>query len=872
MTESSSCSSYDSKKKIRLLNKSPVEVENLVQVRSNNVYLTETNHNQKLNLQSVISKEDKYLGEEHAVNYTSDSESNRDKRKKTLPNKGRLDFKKSYFINKLKQNQDPETQKVDLLINNLNFQTQKSQLLNHVLKKETKFADLDKIETFNKDIHYKLAFKCDKLLTEINHKNEILRAIEIEIEMELADCLILRKEMMQIENESITPKDKVLTQISFTKHALKCYQSVFVRLQQDKVLILKQMEREYSLSKINQLQYEKYIIIKENSFRTFEQQEKLRRDLKLYESMLCVKTNSNLYKSYKHLQRLELAVKNTQKNFDKDEHHLNKIRKLNERVQKDMRKIETKHKIILKDVKFWLKEVVTSSVWIQKSFYYMNVDNIIESLDKIQSQTIGFNSCFNYFKTKNKEIKEINIYKTTLQDDLSQEKLQLSQNKISSEQDAIDNPDNHELFKNYCQVKESNKICINKISKKENIILNMIVYFQKYDKDLIKANENMLYDIIIKNSYFYNQYNVGLGLTAYKVDQRLLSKKMNVIRSLPKKDYTLKDFIRIIGFFQAFIRIFFNLYDFQLTNISLTRRNNDSILLSKSNEFKHHATESSDKHDFHLSEVGIFESGEYKKKPLEIESINTNDNHKEYRVLVQEKSSILINKPIIKPNILNKNNKDNKIEKSKDNDHKTLIESNSKLIQPKDLLFRYINVSNQYEPENTKREIMKEECTYFQTKLKKELCSFTNYLVEKKIYDDEPKKKMSSTMKNFRSNSTSKFLVRRKSTSNKFKPKQKFQKIKKEKEAKTEHTNQIDLDDSYNERPLGNNSKKVAKKKNYYGMNIASSRTEDANKIYTRINDLQYLYLNLFKNDVGDGNYKVDNDFGRIFADFKRKK
>lgn len=631
----------------------------------------------------------------------------------------------SYFIYKL---------------NNLKiYKQQKVKLLNHMLKRETKFSDLEKIEFFNKENNYSLALTKNKQHEIIEKKKLLLDSLQLEIEQELADSYTLRSEMASLKNKYISPKEQILELINFKQHAFRCYFSIKNRLEEDKAILLKSLEDEFTLAKLNEEQYEKYIIIKENSFRTFELQFKLLKEMRIYESMFSLELESEWQKRVKIFRKLEISVNHILKETDKNEKLLKYKRYEKDRISKKLKRKQKQNNKIKDEVEKQFKKNLEKKCLLEKIFHYLKVDNVESSLKKILTQTIAFNSCFNYFNTKNKEITNVNNENTKKEKelkDITKELLVETKIEVSEiKEDAVLDPFNIKDFSKLELLKQLNFNMIRKISDKEKTIVALISFYKKYNREIKIIHHFYFCELTLKNRRVHTITNPYFYSSSLIISNSLLSKKLDDVYLLPKENYCIKDLFVLLGYTQAFIRKLEFLYYNDLALVSKERNNdthiinivdnieNNNVIRNNSNnanendindindlnyndemlnthtntnnlnslDNNNHHNDDNDHSYYKYSDGDLtVYNNNYVKKEVEIISLTKEDNIIEQARRIKEKKDIVSKKARIIPNrnFIN-NNKDKKPENKAD---KIIDEPNTNLPKADDLLNSYIKI------------------------------------------------------------------------------------------------------------------------------------------------------------------------------------
>lgn len=743
---------------------------------------------------------------------------------------------KSYFINKVN--------------NNKNYKIVKSDLLNHMLKNETKYSDLEKIEDYNRVVSYHQVRTTNQLDNDILMKKMRLNYLNCQIGESLAESYNFKKEKLQISEKFIDPCAKIEIMIEHAKHALSCYKAILKMNQNDKSLLLKHLENEYLYCKINEEHYKKYIIIKENSFRTFELQYKLRKDMEIYKTMLYIKTDKNIEDKKDNFRRLEYGVNKIIKLTEREEMKLKEIRNHKEKGHKKIKSIQIKNeKIFHANIELFRKNM-EKIIFRQKFLYYTNGKDLEESLAIILNQNINFTSNFNFFNTQNYNLISINNEKRNI----------VNNDQKIAYGDIEDYPllsENVNIVKNMVVLKEYNSNILYKKKNSEKLIIYVISFINKYSMILKTILENNLTDLILKSNENYDPFS-----NSNKLPNKFVPFNLKAFKIKIDGDYNIKDFFQFLNITNSFFRAFFYLYYSDLINVVKEKYyetlTNTGIL---SNTTLHRNIDS----DFNNETMEEINKNQF----VDIQSIEEKKVIEDKIKKLNEKKELLkTNKEIV---IKTKDGKG--IEKKKIQNDNLL----KKLPKVDDILDKYLEkVSAKseflYSPQNKNRVSIK-DFEIYKSKIRKELIECTNNLVRTEYVVSENRDKYSFSKYTVKQNRV------RKAKQYKFEFKD-FRSKRFDKMIKDSNNNGKNIENNIYKKSNDNDDSFIENKedvkvvKSNLLMPIRFMKKKDDSeqiKIYERMNDLQNLNINLFKPTKRIGHYTVNNDFQRIYAEFKRK-
>ena len=773
-----------------------------------------------------------------------------------------------------------------LVKNDKKYSKTKLELMNYLVDEQARYTNLDKAVDYYQN-------KIESYKRQMNKNEELIQKKQIILNSlisQLNDILI--KNFQPIDNENAQNQEnkrmELEIQIQTYTQALDMYQNIKSELQNENILLKKDLKKEYKESLSRKKQYDNYIIIKN----------KIQNEEKTQEHLLNTMTNFDV-KSKSMFDKEETKKKNT---LAKEEFSLNELKQSMRETEEHLIKLEKKiirrQKIlpfekrrnykIYQDNKILIKEKVANFLKLHLIQKIHKLHSLEEVFVHVKQQNLVFQSKYNKI---NRMLSDLTNLKHTISKDQQEIKSiqELIKEKLESEGIIYDDP---QLIKKLVLIngeKESNVLSIEKAYKKENLIKGIIRFMERYYYQFEKMIKSTLvfYLKIKEKTISKNELENIFNLFSN-------NENINEIRKYSStKAFALNDYKNVIKILMQFFRKVTFIYCNFIIDIAIQASNSEE----KINENEKNEKEGNEK-----MKIIVFSSltkeieEEEKERQFGLkESLNKNkkltNNQKKQELLKQNISKEInymldqgIDIEVLLERYLTalrkRNDEKNKVKKKDKFEYETLKEKK-----------RNEKKRKIYEKENKR---IRETRLLFDKLKMKFFLDLTNYTSELVKHDDWDKKNKTKYNIDIR-------LVNRKKNTknvlsellqeynrNKVQKKfniglsQVFKNIVKRGRAQRaihfpKQKNEFEeiqvLDDTfideneYNKHPDVEIEKKIIKiQKNFFG--YKSGNTDKKNNSFRTMFDLHKINLELFHKKSGIENYK---DFDTIQNEFQKK-
>ena len=416
--------------------------------------------------------------------------------------------------------------------------------LSFIIKSDTKFIDIDKIENKYKNIVIEKynKFNSNKIKIQNIKKeyNLILKEIQTEL---LNNYSIYNNTLINFFDKSIK---KYTNLIKIKQHEITCYKNVYNRLRISNYSIKKRIESELKNDSIQLKQYSDYNIIKNLVLNSFNTHSKTLKNMRNYEYIEKEKYEKNIIKKLNKINNLEFQINLIKDAITyEDKNILKEINKQN-KIKNEILNEKKKNNIIIKDI-----------IWIG-NYYFKNKLSILKILKESKIKDINLLIIkFNNMKQKyqnlsskfifyNLEIKRLKTLLTKYNDSLSQI---LNKNKTK---DIKINLENY-------KIKE--KMELNSLKFHNNIIND------NYHKSLFLLQKSIIFMEERLNNF--NKIDINYGKYSYKMNINLAK------LDLDNKKILKKTLLNVIKLFFKFNYLFHNSFFYIYENCILNEYNED---------------------------------------------------------------------------------------------------------------------------------------------------------------------------------------------------------------------------------------------------------------------------------------------------------
>ena len=416
--------------------------------------------------------------------------------------------------------------------------------LSFIIKSDTKFIDIDKIENKYKNIVIEKynKFNSNKIKIQNIKKeyNLILKEIQTEL---LNNYSIYNNTLINFFDKSIK---KYTNLIKIKQHEITCYKNVYNRLRISNYSIKKRIESELKNDSIQLKQYSDYNIIKNLVLNSFYSHSKTLKNMQNYEFIEKEKYEKNIIKKLNKINNLEYQINLIKDAITYEEKNILKEINKKNKIKNEILNEKKKNNIIIKDI-----------IWIG-NYYFKNKLSILKILKESKIKDINLLIIkFNNMKQKyqnlsskfifyNLEIKRLKTLLTKYNDSLSQI---LNKNKTK---DIKINLENY-------KIKE--KMELNSLKFHNNIIND------NYHKSLFLLQKSIIFMEERLNNF--NKIDINYGKYSYKMNINLAK------LDLDNKKILKKTLLNVIKLFFKFNYLFHNSFFYIYENCILNEDNED---------------------------------------------------------------------------------------------------------------------------------------------------------------------------------------------------------------------------------------------------------------------------------------------------------
>jgi hypothetical protein len=369
------------------------------------------------------------------------------------------------------------------------FNRTKKDFLDFLIQEETRFADLEKIETFYQNISINNFKKYNDNEKEVEKKKLELIKLQELIEQEIVNNLNLKKEDILGYYEKNVQSIK--SKITKKEHDIECYLHSKERLYKANYLMKKRLAVELKFEESNEKQYNQYIIIKNNAYLSVSKQQNLLEDMRAYNVMSVVKHDVEIENKKKKFNELEFQVFTIKSDTVEVQKKLEDIKNNILNIINLIRRTQTKNAKVNEEKKFLLREFLKTNIKLLHIYRSLEVTDLDDIIQKFNKQRFEYQKLYSQFQDLNKVIALLNQSETDYKNELNQI-IKMIQNK--TENDAEDDEIVLQCSIRISELKEINIVMKENIQNTEKVLINLTKYLYNYDgklRDLIK-NINIL--------------------------------------------------------------------------------------------------------------------------------------------------------------------------------------------------------------------------------------------------------------------------------------------------------------------------------------------------------------------------------------------
>jgi hypothetical protein len=238
--------------------------------------------------------------------------------------------------------------------------------LSYIIKSDTKFIDVDKIENKFKNIVIEKYNKFNSNKIKIQNLKKEYNLILNEIQTELLNNYsIYNNTLINFFDKSIK---KYTNLIKIKQHEITCYKNVYNRLHISNYSIKKRIESELKNDSIQLKQYSDYNIIKNLVLNSFNTHSKTLKNMRNYEFIEKEKYEKNIMKKLNKINDLEFQINLIKDAITYEEKNILKEINKKNKIKNEILNEKKKNNIIIKDI-----------IWIG-NYYFKNKLSILKIL------------------------------------------------------------------------------------------------------------------------------------------------------------------------------------------------------------------------------------------------------------------------------------------------------------------------------------------------------------------------------------------------------------------------------------------------------------------------------------------------------------
>ena len=361
-----------------------------------------------------------------------------------------------------------------------------NEFLNFLIEKETKYADIEKIESYYLTQTYekKKKFNQNQLLIQKKHqeyKDLLLTIAEILI----GQYSVLNTSFIEYYQLAIK---KLEHQIKVKEHEKEVYSNTYNRLYHNNFMIKKRIDLELSYETVSDRQFIQYKILKNQAERNYNKQQKLLNSMKNYSEKSKMKFQDDRNQKAKKINRLEYEVQLIKKDSESLEKKLQNYKKKIDNVNKKLAICQQNIKNEKKEYLMIAKEYHQLNMNLIKIFKTLKVkklEDVIINFNNIRDEYQNLKSSFYYYNT---EIANLTGVLSKMDNELQNVNLKI-EIKIKNEKNEI----------------YENQTTRQKIGKIKETIFNFKQMQSTYEKKicLLQTSINFIYSQI---QYLWKNY------------------------------------------------------------------------------------------------------------------------------------------------------------------------------------------------------------------------------------------------------------------------------------------------------------------------------------------------------------------------------
>ena len=453
-----------------------------------------------------------------------------------------------------KEKEEKKKNSYFLARNQKTFEKAKMDLMNYLIDNQSKYTNLEKaIEYYENQIDFfKKKINNNNIIIKEKHKllksmNNYLNEILIKNIVPIDDGKIEEKE---------DEKNKIRNEIETFNQALEMYKNIKSELQNENIMLKKDLNNEYIESLSRRNQYDKYKVIKNKIENEKKAQEHLYHTMNNFNDRTKLMFEEEENKKKNILTKEEYSLNDLKKSIIIVEE---KLRKLNKKIQKKKKILpfeKQKNEKIIQDNKILIKENVSNYLkvnLIKKIYKLKNLDEIVSHVKK---QNMQFTTKMYTLNNMLNDLTNLNIENTENEKEMTIIKKKINE-KLVNEGIIFDEPEIIEKIILLNGNKQSNILVKEKTYKKENFIKNIIRFIELYNPQFEKMIKSIIVFYLKIREKSISKNNLEIIFTLFNNKDNLKDLK----KYTSTKEYSKEDYKFILKIVLNFFRNFNYLYN-----------------------------------------------------------------------------------------------------------------------------------------------------------------------------------------------------------------------------------------------------------------------------------------------------------------------
>ena len=286
------------------------------------------------------------------------------------------------------------------------FNHVEEQYLSYLINKETKYANIEKIEKKYRIIIIEKYNKYNENKVKIEKKKIEYKRMIIDLEQELIKNYKMKNKLLQdYYDKSI---DDMIREIKMKDHEQITYQNMYDRLYKTNIMIKRRIEQEIILEPIVLNQYNEYNMLKNHALVSLKSQEQMLNNMKKFKEKENEKFIEKKMKKRNKINYLDIQIQLIKNEVKNNEEKINKIKEIEDEIKEKIYEKEKTYKIIQRDIDWNKKDYYKNYIQIMKILFYLKVNSINELIPTFNHIKEEYQGLHNKFAHYNLEISKLN--------------------------------------------------------------------------------------------------------------------------------------------------------------------------------------------------------------------------------------------------------------------------------------------------------------------------------------------------------------------------------------------------------------------------------------------------------------------------------